>query len=294
MLVFRQIDVAVCLYVLKKGINPVADETDRLMDDLVDIFDGKTANLKKKIGSFSISSFTLHILAMLLMLSDHAWSTLFPTQRWMTAIGRIAFPIFAFMLAEGFYRTSNFKKYLMRMIILALISEIPFNLMMGGSILGPYHQSVMVIFIIGLLGMKGIDHLKKKDDLLLTIFGSAMIMLLCFAAGFATFGDYFGTGVLMIFVFYFFHERKVWCFLGQFIFMYWLNVELLGGLCYKVTVFGHTFELVEQGFALIALIPIWLYKGRQGHHSKAFRYFCYAFYPVHMLVLFLIGWLMTI
>ena len=45
------------------------------------------------------------------------------------------------------------------------------------------------------------------------------------------------------------------------------------------------FELCQQGLALLALIPIWLYRGRQGHHSKPFQYACYAFYPAHMLVL---------
>ena len=48
------------------------------------------------------------------------------------------------------------------------------------------------------------------------------------------------------------------------------------------------FEVCEQGLALLSLVPIWLYRGRQGHHSKAFQYACYAFYPVHMLILGLI------
>ena len=55
--------------------------------------------MEKKRG---IDSFTLHILAMLFMLCDHLWATLFPTQEWMTCVGRLAFPIFAFMIAEGF------------------------------------------------------------------------------------------------------------------------------------------------------------------------------------------------
>ena len=57
---------------------------------------------------------------------------------------------------------------------------------------------------------------------------------------------------------------------------------------YPVTLFGREIELCEQWLALLALVPIWLYRGRQGHHSKAFQYACYAFYPVHMLILGLI------
>ena len=62
-----------------------------------------------------IDSFTLHILAMLFMLCDHLWATLFPAQEWMTCVGRLAFPIFAFMIAEGCYYTSNVKKYMLRL-----------------------------------------------------------------------------------------------------------------------------------------------------------------------------------
>ena len=97
--------------------------------------------------------------------------------------------------------------------------------------------------------------------------------------------DYYGVGVLTVFVFYFLHGRKWWCFLGQLAALYWLNVELLGGLMYPVQLFGMEFELCQQGLALLALIPIWLYRGRQGYHSKPFQYLCYAFYPVHMLLL---------
>ena len=100
--------------------------------------------------------------------------------------------------------------------------------------------------------------------------------------------DYYGAGVLTVFAFYFFRERKWWCLLGQLAALYWLNVVVLGGQMYPVTLFGREIELCEQGLALLALVPIWLYRGRQGHHSKAFQYACYAFYPAHMLVLALL------
>ena len=64
---------------------------------------------------------------------------------------------------------------------------------------------------------------------------------------------------------------------------------MLGNLYYPVTILGHHFEIAQQSFALLALIPIWLYHGEQGYHSKWFKYFCYAFYPVHLLVLFAIA-----
>jgi hypothetical protein len=60
---------------------------------------------------------------------------------------------------------------------------------------------------------------------------------------------------------------------------------MLGGLVYEFSLFGTTLSIHRQGFALLALIPIWLYRGKQGHHSRAFQYGCYLFYPVHLLVL---------
>ena len=64
----------------------------------------------KKLN-FELTSFHLHILAMALMLCDHLWVSVVPGNDWLTDIGRIAFPIFAFMTAEGFHHTKNIKKY---------------------------------------------------------------------------------------------------------------------------------------------------------------------------------------
>ena len=105
--------------------------------------------------------------------------------------------------------------------------------------------------------------------------------------------DYYGAGVLTVFLFYFFRGKKWWCLLGQLLGLYWVNVELLGGLVYPIRLLGMELELCQQGLALLALIPIWLYHGRQGYHSKPFQYVCYGFYPVHMLVIVLILNVMT-
>ena len=100
--------------------------------------------------------------------------------------------------------------------------------------------------------------------------------------------DYYGAGILTIFTFYFFRGRTWWCFLGQLAALYWINVEMLGGLMYPIEVFGMEFELCQQGLALLALLPIWLYRGRLGYHSKTFQRICYGFYPAHMLILALL------
>ena len=114
-------------------------------------------------NKFNISACTLHILAMFLMFLDHLWATLLPAQEWMTCLGRIAFPIFAFMTVEGYFHTHNLKKYLLRLFICALISEIPFDLMSNGLLFYPYHQNVIWTFIIGLIGIYLMELAKKKE-----------------------------------------------------------------------------------------------------------------------------------
>ena len=100
--------------------------------------------------------------------------------------------------------------------------------------------------------------------------------------------DHYGMGVLTVFVFCFFHGREWWKLLGQILTLYWLNVQALGGQLYLISAFGAELELCQQGLALLALVPIWLYHGRQGYHGKVFQYVCYSFYPVHMIVLALL------
>lgn len=240
------------------------------------------------------TTFSLHILAMFLMLLDHMWGVLYLGEPfvWMTCLGRIAFPIFSFLIVEGYFHTSNFKKYALRLLVGALLSEIPFDLMHEGVPFYLFHQNVILLFLIALLGIYLMEKVRTKGKLWLTILADLGIVLGTFLLGTLTFADYYGPGVLTVYLFYFFRGRKWWCFLGQVLVMYWLNFDIMGGRLYNITLFGTTFEVLQQGFAILALIPIWLYRGKQGYHSKPFQYFCYAFYPVHALILYLIAYVL--
>lgn len=235
--------------------------------------------------NFELTAAVLHIIAMTLMLMDHLWATLLPAREWLTCAGRVAFPIFAFMAVEGYFHTRNFKKYILRMLLFAVLSEIPFDLMYGGTWFYPVHQNVLWTFLLSLLGVWLMEQVRKKGKTWMYLLVCVLVVPAGLVLGTLCMVDYYGVGVLTVFVFYFLHGRKWWCFLGQLAALYWLNVELLGGLMYPVQLFGMEFELCQQGLALLALIPIWLYRGRQGYHSKPFQYLCYAFYPVHMLLL---------
>ena len=235
--------------------------------------------------NFELTAAVLHIIAMTLMLMDHLWATLLPAREWLTCAGRVAFPIFAFMAVEGYFHTRSFKKYILRMLLFAVLSEIPFDLMYGGTWFYPVHQNVLWTFLLSLLGVWLMEQVRKKGKTWMYLLVCVLVVPAGLVLGTLCMVDYYGVGVLTVFVFYFLHGRKWWCFLGQLAALYWLNVELLGGLMYPVQLFGMDFELCQQGLALLALIPIWLYRGRQGYHSKPFQYLCYAFYPVHMLLL---------
>ena len=164
------------------------------------------AQKKQKTG---IDALTLHVLAMLLMLCDHAWATVIPGQEWLTAAGRLAFPIFAFLLAEGFRRTRSVKRYALRLLALALLSEIPFDLMYGATVFYPFHQNVIWTFLIALLCMRAISAVRKRGKMLLTILICPITAAAGYLAGSLLMTDYGGEGVLTVLLFYLFPD-KTW------------------------------------------------------------------------------------
>ncbi len=242
------------------------------------------AEIQNKHG-IELDAFTLHILAMLLMLCDHAWATVVSGQEWLTAAGRLAFPLFAFMTAEGFRKTGSVKRYARRLLVLALMSEIPFDLMYGGTVFYPFHQNVIWTFLIALLCMQAISAARRRGKMPLTVLVCLLAAALGYLAGRLLMTDYGGEGVLTVLLFYLFPGKTWLQKLCQTLGMIGLNCILLASLVVPVTLFGHVLELPEQGLALLALIPIWLYKGKQGCHSRGTRLLCYGFYPVHMLIL---------
>jgi len=230
------------------------------------------------------TSASLHIMAMLFMLCDHLWGTVVPGNDWLTCIGRLAFPIFAFLLVEGYFHTKNLRNYVHRLLLFAIVSEIPFNLAMGSRVFYPIHQNVLWSFLIALALIRWNEEAKEKKLWLRLLVGIASVVI-GYVAGLVTMVDFYHAGILTVLVFYFFRQRKWWCFIGQLVCLWYINVEMLGGFAYEFALGGNTFFLSRQGIALLALIPIWLYRGKQGYHSKALQYGYYAFYPLHLLIL---------
>jgi len=240
-----------------------------------------------------ISSFGLHLLAMALMLCDHMWATLPYAPMVLTALGRIAFPIFAFLIAEGHARTRDLRQYRKRLLLLAVVTELPFNLMCSGSILYPFHQNVIWTFLLASVCIGFVQKAQEKKTIS-AILKACGVVLLGYLAGYVLFVDYHGEGVLTVLVFWLFRGGRWWQMLAQAACLYWINVEMLKGVTIELPLpGGGTMDLLLQSLALLALIPIWLYRGRQGPHGKTVKLINYGFYPVHMLILWLVALVTT-
>ena len=233
--------------------------------------------------SKGLSGSTLKWIAIITMFIDHFAAAilvriiisygntreLYTIYRIMRTIGRVAFPIFCFLLVEGFLHTRNVYKYIGRMAVFVLLTEIPYDLAFSSRMLAWEDQSVMLTMLIGLLTMWGYSLIEKKyqNNYLLQWIGFA----LCLAAGmglaYLLKTDYAHKGVLSIMAMYFFRREK--------------NLQLLAGLL--------TFWW--EPWALLAFPVIYLYNGQRGMKMK---YFFYAFYPLHLLLLYLVAMVLGI
>lgn len=193
-------------------------------------------------------------------LSDHA--ALYVSYWIMRAIGRLGFPIFCFLLVQGFEHTRNVKKYAFRLFLFALISEFPFDLAFKGKVDFTY-QNVFFTLFIGLLTMMAYRWVENHAEWNNVQRIPAYIVII--AAGMSVAGflktDYGAIGVACIMVLYIFRKKKV--------------PQIIAGciaFCWELT-------------APLAFIPIGFYNGKRGWNIK---YFFYIFYPAHLLILYLI------
>lgn len=180
--------------------------------------------------------------------------------QWMRNVGRIAFPIYCFMLVEGYMRTRNIKKYLVRILVSAFISEIPFDLAFTGKLFYWEYQNVMFTLFLGLFAMYAGNIVEEKfHNGWFRWPGTAAVWLA--AAGLAELmlADYGAKGVGCIFVLYFLRHIRKW--------------QLVGG----------ALSFIWEMPAPAAFLLIGLYNEKKG---TSMRHFFYAFYPVHLLILY--------
>ena len=231
--------------------------------------------MNKKI----FSQEALKIIACVTMLLDHIGAVLVPSMAnykvyyALRIIGRISFPIFCFLLAEGVAHTKNPVKYGLRLLIGVFLAELPFDLSLSGRV-DWANQSVMVTLFLG-FGMALIMNKLDRTKLVpVIIFGFLAELFRC---------DYGIWGIAMIALFVMTRERKDrnnLQIIGMLIICYFMNSATVG-------IFG--IRVPIQLFAVLSLIPIFLYTGKKSTGSKVIQTIFYLFYPVHLLVLYLIS-----
>lgn len=215
-------------------------------------------------------------IAAALMLTDHVGAILLPEVLALRCVGRLAFPIFAFFIAEGYAHTRDFGRYFRRLAILAVVSEIPFNLE-NGAVFDPARQNVLWTFCLALLTLRGLETLGRERGFGRWA-GCGLVLAAGFAAGELLRTDYGGWGVVTVALLYLCRDgkyAKLWLLLAM------AAVNGLGMGSLTMPVFGG--EMPIQIFAVAALPVIWLYNGQAG--PKGLRRAFYVFYPAHLLVL---------
>ena len=221
-----------------------------------------------------LSGTALKLAACITMLIDHigascieatygvAYRTppqILQLDRVLRLIGRLAFPIFCFLAVEGFLHTHDVKKYVRRLLLFGLLSEVPFDLAFFRTPFAPQHQNVYWTLALGVLAMAGLKRFEKENGLpgwqgLVWAGGCAALAL-------ASNTDYHAIGVLIICTLYLTRaDRKRQCLAGALLFLFELTAPL-------------------------AFVLVWFYNGQRGACSPLQKKAFYWFYPVHLLVL---------
>lgn len=226
-----------------------------------------------------LSGSTLKIIAMISMLTDHAaYVFLMPVltkgplvsgsaltaYRFMrNFVGRFAFPIYCFLLVEGFQKTHDRKKYALRLFAFALISEVPFDLAFYNTPLDMGHSNVFFTLFLSFIMMALLEraglYLRSQWLRFFSVIAVPFVISLCAEIISC---DYGAKGIIAVALLYLFRRNK--------------TEQLLAGCV----------AFVWEITAPLAFIPIAFYNGTRGLKLK---YVFYAFYPAHLLLLYLLS-----
>lgn len=220
-----------------------------------------------------LSQESLKILACVTMLIDHVAAVFRLALKWRV-IGRLSFPIYCFLLAEGAYHTRNPKKYALRLAIGALLSEIVFDFAFFGRFYWG-HQNVMLTLLLGFFTLRAMEMFPDMFRKVLVVIPFALAAeLLC--------TDYGWVGVALVALFALTRELPGrWPILAAGMAILFLSIPSATRMIFGIRV-------PIQIFGLAALVPIALYSGKKMTNNKAIQWAFYLFYPVHLLILWLL------
>ncbi len=243
-----------------------------------------------------MSAFVLRLLACICMLADHIG--ILVGSNVLRAIGRMAMPLFAFLIYNGFIHTSNRSRYALRLFVFAVISQVPYCLFGGYSLLGK--GNVLFSLLLGLLVLWAVDSLRQHKVLKWFCWVPVLAaMALYFFGIFAS--DYNVKITLLILVFYCFGRKSFWSIAATVVAMamcIWYDHLLSLAVLGLKWILGSSGSLptvtrwnLMQNFALLSVVPMVFYNGKKGpkiSSSKVMQYGFYLFYPVHLLILWAI------
>ena len=221
-----------------------------------------------------MSIFIIKIIACVTMVLDHVKYAIPLTECFATKyLGRIAFPLFAFLVGEGYSHTRDLKRYYKRLIIFALISQIPF--MLFRTLVGEWKMlNIMFTLLFGLFAITAFDKIDKK------IISIPIVIIMIFLGRIFRV-DYGWYGVACVFVLYICRNKKIARILG------FITLNLI--FYYKKLFVNYsTAHLISF---ICATIPVFLLLFYNGKLGKKTAFFYYIFYPVHMLILYLSNFL---
>ncbi len=213
-----------------------------------------------------MSAFGLRVIAVITMTIDHIGLFLFGNNLFYRIVGRVAFPIYAFLIANGYRHTKDLKRYTVRLVVLALVSQVPF--LLAHRVLEPEFWGLNIFFtlLLGLFAIWLFDKAKKNPVML-------VFVLTLMVSGEMLQVDYGWRGVALILACHVFFERKVLLFLTIGLILISPNIGLTKG--------------VDIGFlGVFAMLFIGMYNGKPG--AKVWQSWFYWYYPVHLIALYLL------
>jgi hypothetical protein len=187
-------------------------------------------------------------------------------------IGRISFPIYCFLLVEGYFHTSDVKKYGTRLLLFALISELPFDFAFYGKI-NMFHQNIFFTLFIGLAALYFIDDREGKYRM-----KKSHVVALAILAATILFTDYMYIGIIYILAFYYARNFD--------------KTKRLAITAFAMLVVNLVSGSGLQHFSLLSLFFIYLYDGTLGPKNKFMQILFYAAYPAHLMLFCIIKYLL--
>ncbi len=250
-----------------------------------------------------MTSFLLKIIGIITMLCDHTGDAILGSFSILNLIGRIAFPLFAFQISQSYIHTKNLIRFMFRLLIFALIAQLPFSLFLS-TFTSDLYYSVQVFsvsfniyslnigftMLLALLAILAYDKISNKP---LGILTSLLIVIIAQILNV----DYGAFGVLLILIFYIFRTQPSYAKKKN------TFIKVLMNIAFLIVVFTYYFIRYLQApnisiiefylplvlFTYISLLFINFYNGKQGPKVK---YLFYIFYPVHLLLLYFINYML--